>query len=180
MKIAGQKIEGPNVEIIVLPRGGDRPDIVFQARAILDTESFDKLCPIPTPPERIKKGGIREKNFDDLGYKAQMESYSNKRIAWMVVESLKVTPGLEWETVKYNDHMTWLNYEKELKDSGFSYVEIQRIQNGVFTANCLNETKVEEARQSFLRGPVDQAEKSFGLLIGQNSMPSGTPANASA
>lgn len=178
MKIHGQKIEGPNVEIIVIPRSGDTPDIIFQAQAILDNEAFEKLCPVPMPPERIMKGGKREKNFEDKAYKAEMEKYGNKRIAWMILESLRATPDLEWETVKLEDHLTWLNYEKELQDSGFSYVEIQRIQNGVFTANCLNEAKVEEARQLFLRGPVERVEASFGLETGQNSTPSGAPASA--
>ena len=157
MKLNGQKVEGPNVEVIVLPRGGDKPDIVFQAQAILDMSPFEKLCPVPTPNERIMKGGKREKNFDDPVYKNSMEKYGEKRIAWMILESLQATPNLEWESVNLNDHTTWCNYEQELRDSGFSHIEIQRIQNGVFTANCLNEAKVEEARQLFLRGPAETA-----------------------
>lgn len=180
MKMNGQKIEGPNVEVIVIPRGGDKPDIVFQAQAIIDNAEFDKLCPIPQPPERIMKGNVREKNFEDLAYKAEIRKYHDKRIAWIVITSLRVTEGLEWETVKETDHSTWCNYEKELKDSGFSYVEVQRIQNGVFAANCLNEARVEEARANFLRGPAEQAGKSFGRLTGQNSTPSGELAKDSA
>lgn len=152
MKLNGEKVEGPNVEILVIPRGGNRPDVVFQARAILDSKPFETLCPAPVPPVRIMKGGAREKNFDDPGYKTEMELYNEKRMAWMVIESLKATDGLEWETVKENDHTTWTGFKDELKAAGFSYIEVQRIENCVYAANCLNETKVEEARKSFLRG----------------------------
>jgi hypothetical protein len=159
MKLHGQKIDGPNVEIIVLPRGNDKPDIIFRAQAILDSKEFDKLCPVPEPPGRIMKGGKKELNFNDSAYQAEMRRYADKRVAWMVLESLKATEGLEWETVTLNDHTTWLKYEDELKAAGFSYIEVQRIQNGVFTANCLNEAKVEEARQNFLHGLTDQSNE---------------------
>lgn len=155
MKMNGEKVEGPNVEILVLPRGGDKPDIVFHATAILDDSDFTEKCPVPQPPERIMKGGVREKNFEDKGFKQEAEAYHDKRMAWMILTSLAATPNLEWEMVKLDDHTTWLNFRQELKDSGFSYIEIQRIENAVYIANCLNEAKVDEARRSFLRGPAE-------------------------
>jgi hypothetical protein len=156
MKIKGQKIEGPNVEVIVIPRGGDKQDIVFQAGAVLDFAPFEKMCPTPTPPSKILKGGKREYNLEDAGYKAALDVHSARRIAWMVLESLKATPDLEWETVKAGDARSWQNYEQELRDSGFSHVEIQRIINGVFAANCLSEARIEEARANFLRGHQEE------------------------
>jgi len=176
MKINGQKLETPNVEIVVIPRGGETPDIVFHAGAILDMSPFDKFCPEPVPPEKVVKGGKREKNFEDKGYKQALEKYGEKRMAWIIIESLRTTPDLEWETVKYDDHNTWLNYDKEFRNSGFSHVEIQRIQAGVFSANCLNEARLEEARANFLRGPQGSVSESCSLSIEQNSMSSGTPA----
>lgn len=170
MKLNGQKVEGVNVEIIVIPRGGDTPDIVFQATAILDYEPFIKLCPEPKPPTKIVKGGGKEYNLDDAAYKEALRLHSEKRMAWMVIQSLKATPNLEWETVKEGEHRTWTNYEKELKDSGFSQIEIQRILVGVMSANCLNETRIEEARENFLRGrQVPQSDTS-----GQSTEPLST------
>lgn len=152
MKIKGVKVEGVNVEIIAIPRGGDKPDIVFHAAAILDYEPFNKLCPEPKPPVKMVKGGGKEYNLEDVSYKDALKIHSEKRIAWMVIQSLKATPDLEWETVKEGEHRTWTNYEKELKDSGFSAIEIQRIVVGVMSANCLNEARIDEARENFLRG----------------------------
>lgn len=179
MKMHGKKIEGPNTEIIVIPRGGDVSDIVFHAQAVLDMGPFEKLCPSPQPPQRILKGGKVDKNFEDPGYKTQLEHYGEKRIAYMVIQSLKATEGLEWETIKEGDHNTWLNLEKELKASGFSHVEIQRIMNGVFAANCLSEARVEEARKSFLLGMAEAPNGFSGRPTEPNSTPSGVPASAS-
>ena len=110
MKIKGQKLETPNVEIVVIPRGGDVSDIVFHAGAILDFGPFDKFCPEPRPPEKMVKGGKREKNYEDKGYKQELEKYGEKRLAWIVIESLRSTPDLEWELVRHDDHTTWTNY----------------------------------------------------------------------
>lgn len=160
MKINGKEITGPNTEFIVIPRGGDVEDITFQAQAVLDMSPFDKLCPVPAPPERILKGGTRDKNFDDPTFKAQMNEYADKRMAWMLITSLEATPGLEWTTVKPNDHLTWTGYKEELKASGFSPIEIGRIELCVYTANCLNEVHMEKARKSFQSGLAAEAAKS--------------------
>jgi hypothetical protein len=63
---------------------------------------------------------------------------------------LAATPGLAWDKVKPGEAETWPLYEEELKEAGFSDVEIGRIRNAVHEANCLDEDKVEAARQSFL------------------------------
>jgi hypothetical protein len=169
MKLHGQKVEGPNIELIVIPRGGDRPDIILKAQAVVDRTPFDKMCPEPLAPVRITKGGVKEYQLEDAGYKAAIEARSQKYIAWMVIESLKATEGLEWDLVKLDDHRSWLKYTDELKEAGFSHVEIQRIINGVFRANCLDEAKIEEARKSFLRGNQEQSEKSSGLPTAQEN-----------
>jgi hypothetical protein len=162
MKLAGQKVEGPNVETIVIPRGGDKKDIVFLARAIMDFDEFNKLCPEPQPPAKIVKGNRKEYNLKDPGYLKGMAAYGEKRIAWIIIQSLKATPDLVWETVDEGNHRTWSNYQKELKDAGFSHFETQRIINGVFAANCLNEARVEEARNAFLLGQEEPASDTNG------------------
>lgn len=182
MKIFDKKIEGPNVELIVIPRGGDKKDIIFQAGAIMDYGPFDKMCPEPKPPMKIMgKTGKKEYNLDDAGYIVQRDRWTEQKVAWIVIESLKSTPGLTWDRVNPLNPKTWTLYADELKESGFSHAEVQRIINGAFTANCLNEQRVEEARANFLRGPQDQCNaESSGPQEEPVNTRSGVPANASA
>lgn len=163
MKIKGKKLSNPNREIIAIPRAGS-DDIIFIAEAILDYEEFDAMIPEPKPGVKVMKGGEKVLDFDSPNYKSELKNYGIKRYQWMVLKSLRATPDLEWETVNYGDPSTWHNYEKELKDAGFSNVEFNRILKGVSDANCLNEEKVEEARKRFLAG-IEQAllEKSSCL-----------------
>lgn len=156
MKIAGKKIEGRNVEIVVIPRPLGE-DIAFRCEAVLSMDAFDKLCPMPLPPMRMVKGGIKVPDTENVTYREALTVHSNRRMAFLILESLKATPELEWETVKMDTPSTWENWEKELEDSGFSAVEINRVRTGVFNANCLNEALIETARENFLRG--SQAEQ---------------------
>ncbi len=148
MKIKGKKIEGVNVEIIPIPRG-DGDDIIFKARAVQDMGPFEKMCPMPKPPLR-KIDGVDVPQLKDKNYLKAMERRGEQRMAWMILTSLEATEGLEWEDVKVNDPSTWLKLESELKSSGFSAVETQRITAGVVNANALSEEKIEAARERFL------------------------------
>lgn len=151
MRMHGKKLERPNREIIAIPRA-DGEDIIFIAQAVLDYVQFDAMCPQPKPGVKILKGGEKQLDFESPTFKAELSAYSSRKYAWMVLQSLKETPGLEWETVDYGNPDSWNNFEKELRSSGFSDVEMQRIMKGVSDANCLNEDKVEEARKRFLAG----------------------------
>lgn len=178
MKIKGQKIEGPNVELIVIPRGGDTPDIVFHAAAVLDFGPFEAMCAEPQPPTKMLKGGKKELNLEDPNYKKAVTLYNEKRIAWMCLKSLEATEGLAWETVDMGNHRSWTNFQQELKDSGFSHVEVQRIINGVFAANCLSESRIQEARESFQLGRQAESEQSNGDHTAPESTSSGEPVSA--
>lgn len=156
MKIKGRKIEGRNIEIIAIPRSNGE-DIIFQAGAVLDSKEFDMICPMPKPPQKMIRGGTLIYDFDHPTYKKEIEQYGRRRSTWMILQSLKYTPDLEWETVDLGNPDTWQNYEQELRDSGFSETEMTRIINGVMIANCVNEEKVEEARKRFLAGQAAAA-----------------------
>lgn len=149
MRLKGIKLSGPNVETIVIPRGSGQP-IVLKARAVPDMDEFNKLCPVSAPPTKILKGGVRVPDSEDSSYKQSEVERSRKRMAYMVIWGLQATEGLEWDTVKLEDPSTWLGYVTELKAAGFNEFEINRIVEGVMAANCLNEEKLEAARQSFL------------------------------
>jgi hypothetical protein len=179
MRLAGKKIEGANVEYIVLPRGDGEP-LVLKAQAILDYSPFEKLCPIPRPPSVIKPGGVRSYNVEDPRYIQALSEHGARRSAWIVLTSLRLgTPDLEWETVDYGDPNTWQGYIDELRAAGFSEVEIIRVVKGAMAANALDDNKLEEARKAFLRSLEARAGQSCFLTDGPNSTPSGEPASGS-
>lgn len=158
MKIGGRTIKGPNKVTLVLPREGEE-DIVIVAQAVQDLDLFDKLCPEPKAPVRLVAGGAKEPNLSDPGYKAQVIEHGVKKMAFLVLYSL-IPSAIEWATVKLDDPATWLNYNRELKEAGFSSVEVNRIGQAVMQANALDEDKLESARQVFLRGQAVQKESS--------------------
>lgn len=150
MKIHGKKIEGPNIEIIPIPRAMGE-DIIFKAQAVLDMGPFESMCPTPVPPMKKLASGENIPNLQDKGYLRSIENLATKRLAWIVLTSLQATEDLEWETVDLSDHNTWGLFRKELRDSGFSDIEINRIVAGCISANALNDDKIEAARERFLR-----------------------------
>lgn len=177
MKLEGKKLAGPNIETIVLPRGDGEP-IVFHAQAVMDFEPFNQLCPRPKPQTILKRGGQRSQNTEDPKYKTAVDEYGRKRFAWIILTSLRQgTPTLEWETVDYDNQNTWLGYEKELREAGFSDVEIGRIHRGCLIANALDDEKLDEARQAFLLSRQALADPSSSPEDGLNSTESGEPAN---
>lgn len=151
MKLKGQQLAGANKDFIVIPRQGKEGenDIVLWAQAIMDYEPFEKLCPTPLPPAKITKGGTVY-NLEDPDYKDSVNRYGDKRMAWIVLESLNLKENeLEWETVKLGDHKTWLLFREEMKNAGFSATEIQRIEVHCYNVNCLTEARLDEARANF-------------------------------
>lgn len=169
MKIQDRVISGPNVEIIAIPRGNGEKDIILKAQAILDKSEFNRLCPMPKPKVRIARGNIRQEDTTNPVYKQALVDYNKQSFAWMVIESLKATSGLTWDTVIDNEPSTWGNYEKELRESGFSEIEIIRITQGVMVANCLSEERVDEARNRFFQDLEEQGSDSEIQDSEQNS-----------
>ena len=113
MKLNGKKIEGPNVEVVVIPRRTG--NLVFKAQSVLDYDVFDAVCTTPKPREIIKPGGERTLAFNEQAYLDAMNKWASKKTDWMVLKSLEATEGLEWETVNMDDPDTWNNYQEELK-----------------------------------------------------------------
>jgi hypothetical protein len=175
MKLGGKKISGANEVLIPIPRGED-DQIVLKARAVIDFNDFEKLCPRPQPRQKMVPGGRMVPFLDDPKFIKQVEDYSSKRTLYMILTSLRATEGLEWETVDYDDSDTWDNYEKELKEAGFSEIEIGRIVQGVMSANGLDEAKIDEARNRFLAQQLLAGEDQSSQAEGQVSTPSGEPA----
>ena len=172
MKIGGQKISGLHEEILVLPRGPEDV-IVFRAQAVQDFDEFEKLCPEPKPPGKRTKDGFVP-NPDDVTYRSLLQSHGEKRIAYLVLCSLEPSK-IEWDTVDISNPKTWMNYVKDFKSAGFSTIEINRIIGAAMAANALDEAKLQQAREVFLRGRVQEASMSSGQVAEQGSSPSGAP-----
>lgn len=157
MKMFGKTIEGANEEFIAIPRSTG--DIVFMAKAVLNYDDFEKLCPTPVPPKIMRPGGATTQNTEDPKYIEALNDWAQLKTDYMIITSLRKTDGLEWDTIDYGDSSTWGNYKSELIDSGFSPVEISRIINAVSIACSLNQEKIDEATQRFLAGRVERQNK---------------------
>lgn len=158
MKYKGKKLEGRNTDILVLPRGNDR--IVLKFQAVESYDDFDKLVPVPESPEILKPGGIREKNTNDPNYIKTLEAYAQLKTDWLIITSLKSTVDLEWDEVNYTDSATWGNWQKELREAGFTEVECMHIVKKTTLVNSLDEDMLEQARADFL-AEESQVEKSL-------------------
>lgn len=160
MKIRGREISGPNRVTLVLPRE-DGEDIPIIAQAILDMDEVDRFLLQPKPPAVQKPGGVVEYNWKDKGYVEQLAQYNIKKMAWIVLKSLEPSE-IEWESVDLENPSTWLTYQKEMRDAGFSEIEVNRICNICMQANALDEAKLEAARQSFLHGQAAEEKSTSG------------------
>jgi hypothetical protein len=150
MKIGGvDPSELSSEEILVLPRGDK--EIIFRAIGVPDYEPFNKLCPEPKAPVVYKPKEGWVPNEDEPGYQEMMKNYGQKRMSWLIITSLEPS-NIEWDEVNPDNPSTWNKWEEELKAAGLNHVECRRVQNLVFEANCLDEEKLVQARESFLLG----------------------------
>ena len=150
MKIAGQEIKEVMEEVLVLPRLSG--DIVFRARGLESWDDFNKMCPEPKCPMKLVKGR-KVHDVDDPNWKSDMESYSERKLAYLAIKSLEPTE-IEWDTVDLDKPSTWPKWQEDLKNAKFNDVERQRILQLVLEANCLSEAKLSKARELFLSGLV--------------------------
>lgn len=157
MKMNGESFTGPNEALVVLIRNGN--PVAFKARACLDFIRFEQLCPRPVPKSIVKVGGVKEFLFNDPKFLEAIDYYGKLKTAYVIVQSLKATQGLEWEQVKDDNPTTWLEWRKELEDAFFTDSEIQKIVSCVWEANGIDDEKLEEARKRFLAGQDQESEK---------------------
>lgn len=158
MKIDGQTFDAPSESLVVLIKNGK--DIPFKARAVLDFKRFELLCPVPKPKRITKPGGKTEEMFNDPQFLTAFDYWGKLKTAYVIVEALKATPGLEFETIKDDDSASWLNWRAEFEKSFFTEPEIRKIVGCVWEANGIDEEKLEEARKRFLFGEGQEQEKS--------------------
>lgn len=184
MKYKGRQLSGPRYEIVVIPRKEDEGgNIAFKIQSVVDLSPFFQICPSPTPPQVMLPGGAKKDNVEDPGYKDEANRWWKKRSAWITIQSLrpsfKPEGDLEWETVKYDDPETWINWEKEIQDAGFADAELTQIITAIMNLNGLNERLMEEARKSFLTIQASPQNGSSSRQEEVPTTPSGPPASNS-
>ena len=172
MRIGGVEVKGPAEEVLVLPRL-EGENIVIRAKAVMDMDAFEALCPEPKPPGIRTKDGWKPNDKDET-YQQRVKQHGELRFAYMVLESLQPSE-VEWEKINLSDPSTWKDWQDELKEAGISQTELNRIIVCVMQANALDEDKLKEAREVFLRGPVPVPSEYSGLDTELENTQSGDP-----
>lgn len=146
MKIAGVSHDRNFTDVIVIPRPGD--DIVLTIRSVDDTK-YEDVETKPIPPNILMAGETVPKPdpSDQVFVKAKNAYYTRKQ-AWFLIESLRATEDIEWDTVT-DDPSTFMNVYDELQVV-FSAMEVIHIQNKIIEICGLSVDMIEEATKSFL------------------------------
>jgi len=182
MRIGKRVLVPPRPTKLTIYRENDKgePDnIDFICGAVLDYTEFEKLCPQPKAPLKMNiKTGENTVLPNDPAFRKKLNDWSDLRIAWMCIQSLKATPDLEWDTVKYDDPETWLNWESELR-SILTESEVDKLRLGIYSANAPTENRRQEALDVFSQlqaaEPVNSNSPQGELM----NTPSSEPANVS-
>ena len=147
MKIGGREVTR-NIQVLVLPR--PEGDLVIKAQAVAVNEDFDALVPKPTAPGIRTKDGFKQ-DEEDTDYLKAVEKRDALFWDYLCLRSLEPSE-IEWEKVDLNKPGTWDKWQDEMIEAGLSQTEVNLIQKCVMQANALDEEKLEQARESFLRG----------------------------
>ena len=156
MKIAGRKIEGASRKTVTIKR--NKGDIQFVFEAVLSDKEFEALCPRPTAGQKILPGGVKKPDFENPVYLKKLDEWALQKTYWTFLKSISATENLEWETVDLSNPSTWKNYTAELEAAGFSPAEQYKLLEAYMFVNGLDETKVDEAVESFLASPQETQE----------------------
>lgn len=148
MRIGGIEVNGPPEGLLVL----ERPTymIPIKTQAVMSLDEFERKCVEPKPPVKTTKSGD-VLNFLDKGYISQKVNHARQKSAWIVIKTLEPSK-IEWPSVDMEKPNTWVKYQDDLRNAGFSVFEINRIIALVEETNCLDESKLKWAREVFLQG----------------------------
>ena len=172
MKMHGKTVQVPIEEVIVIPR--DSGNLVFKARPVIDWDPHASLDPQPEPPVIQRPNQPAQKNVEAPKYKKEFAAWASRRWNWMILDSLSITEGLEFETVQMDKPETWENWRKEMLDAGLVPNEIERIEAKVLEACRLDQTKIDAATAAFLAEKArtqsqesSQDSESLSMLSGE-------------
>jgi hypothetical protein len=157
MKLAGVDLV-KNEKVIVFPR--QTGDLVFTVQAVLDYADFDKLCPTPMPPKRLKRGVGEVINIEDPDYKKAIDEWATNKTHWMFLKALEATEGLTWDTVDMAKYETWGNYQQELQEAQLAPAEVSTLVSAISEVCGLDQAKIDAATNSFLAERQRQRDES--------------------
>lgn len=147
MKIKGAKPPKPSSIEVVFPREGG--NIVFIVEPVMDLfAQYEKLYPEPKPPVQVVKGGEKITHYDDPAYRKKHEEWFATNTRWLIYQSIKGTPDLEFETVIEDDPTTWKNIETELLEF-LTVGEYNILANKTTEASLPSEASIKEAIKVF-------------------------------
>ena len=162
MKLNGEKPQPCEPVPVVFPRGNKT--IVLMC-GIVDFTEFEERVKRPTPPIKHLPQGVDVPDFTNKTYLAALDDYGKLKVCWMVLDSLRATEGLEWDTVELDLPETWSNYATELNEGGFSDNDIIRIVHTIQEANGLSAERIEEATKDFLAGKLRPGLNGSSLTV---------------
>lgn len=177
MKLFGKPAKAPSPVSVTIFREdeeGKPANLQFLCGPILDYEEFERICPIPRAPFISHVGGGTEVDTKDKRYAAKLETWSERRVQWMLIKSLNHTPGLEWEVVNLSKPDSWESYEKELK-SFLTVREFDELINSILEANSPTQNRRKEALENFTSTPVAPVKDSISQKDEPMTIPSGEP-----
>lgn len=176
MKLNGKTLHPPKPRLIAIPR--EDGDIVLTAKAVMSFERFDALCPKPLPRTIVQVGQEPRLDINDPKWKQAFLAWQEKRTAYMVIESLSATEGLEWAQVDVDDPETWHLYVEDLA-AVFTEQEAMAIMDGVVIVNAPTEASQKEALERFTLARQESLQSSTSSTGEHDSTKSGEPANDS-
>lgn len=162
--------------------------LTFYARPVWDFDEFRALVPKPENSYGAYVKGGWQTDDNHPAYLDELNQYVKLRSWYITLKSLEPSQ-IEWEKVRPNDPKTWKHIDDEISGllSVFEAIELRNLVN---EANALDDSKLEENRQTFFR--QREAEKaatekneelpsqSSSQSSEAGSSSSGEPANASA
>lgn len=149
MKLNRESLPAPEPREVVFPR--QKGNIVLKVGAVLDAfEQFKKRYSKhePKPPVKTSPGGVKEEVLDHPEYQKKMDQWSDNFQSWMIYESLKATPGLEFELVDESNYDTLPKIKEELRRV-FSDGEVFYLMDQVTKANMPDEKDIKESVKAF-------------------------------
>ena len=146
MKLKGKSLKNDLTDYAVYPRLDG--DLVFKITPVSDWSTFNELCPTPKPKTKTLADNKKEAYLEDKEYLKAVDNNNALRNAYLFINSLKETDGLEWEKVKLGEPDTWLSYLDELNE--LSTPELNDLFDRVLVVNSLSDNHIEKARARFL------------------------------
>ena len=182
------KIKGKNVkkvgDVVYGPELIDRGDGEihgFYAKAVLDFQEFNELCPPPTPPvTAFGKDGKKTYDENSPKHKDNLRRHDRQYHGYYILKTLAPTElDLTDEGVSFDDPETWDKVDDVLKDL-LGHFEYARLMRFVDAANSIDPDKMAANLETFFQEAArseDEPQPSNDHSGDQESSNSGEPAN---